>query len=93
MADELTGLIAAATSSNVGSALLAARDDLIGNHGGASNNGALDKLTVGSPASALTKIRAALSQLLAAETRGAGDLSQLRTLLRLAAEAIAAQRG
>lgn len=89
VADDLTARIAAATSSGVGSALLAARDKLVGNHGAASNNGALDKLTVGSPASALTKIRAAMSQLLVAETRGAGDLSQLTTLLRLAAEAIA----
>lgn len=92
VAHELTARIAAATNSGVGSALLAAREELVGNHGDAANNGALDKLTVGSPASALTKIRAAMSQLLVAETRGAGDLSQLTTLLRLAAEAIAAQR-
>lgn len=90
-ADDLATLIAAATSPGARSALQAALDDLIGNNDGAGTNGALDKLD-DDPAGAITKLRAALSDLLEAEARGAGDLSQLERLLGLTAEAIAAEQ-
>jgi hypothetical protein len=90
VASELTALIDSATNAGVKSALTAARDELLGNHGGTPpTNGALDKLEADDPVGAITKLRAAISQLLLAESRGAGDLSALKDLLGLAAEAIA----
>lgn len=89
VADQLTTRIAAATSSSVRSALTAARDELIGNHNGAATDGADDQLAAGDPVSALTKLRAALSKLMLAQTAGAGDLGQLKDLLGLSAQAIA----
>jgi hypothetical protein len=88
--DDVDALIAGATSAGVRSALQAARDNLVGNNGGTSTNGALDKLD-DDPAGAITKLRAALSNLLTAEARGAGDLSDLKRLLGLTAEAIATE--
>src|SRR6266511_2995272 len=82
VADELTQLIAAASDPAVASALRAARDELIGNLGGRPpTNGALDKLDANDPVGAITKLRAALSDLITAEARGAGDLSALKDLL------------
>ncbi|MDP3157765.1 MAG: hypothetical protein Q8N23_34160 [Archangium sp.] len=89
VADQLTARIATATSASVRSTLEAGRDELIGNHNGASSNGADDKLAAGDPVSALTKLRTAVSKLLIAEAAGAGDLGQLKDLLGLSAEAIA----
>jgi hypothetical protein len=89
VADTLTQLIQSATSPTVASALGAARDELIGNHAGTPpTNGATDKLDAGDPVAAITKLRAAISDLLTAESRGAGNLSSLKDLLGLVAEGI-----
>lgn len=88
--DELSDLINGATDPGVADALRHARDELIGNHGGTPpTNGALDKLDVDDPVGAITKIRAAISYLEQAESLGAGDLSAMKGLLGLVAEAIA----
>jgi hypothetical protein len=89
VADRLTTLIGQAASPDIAAALLAARDELIGNNGGASTNGALDKLDANDPVSAITKLRAAIGYLALAESRGAGDLSGLKDLLGLVAQGIA----
>ena len=90
VADTLTQLIQSATSPSVASALRAARDELIGNHGGTPpTNGATDKLDANDPSAAITKLKAAISDLLTAESRGAGDLTSLKDLLGLVAEGIA----
>jgi hypothetical protein len=90
VADELTALIDAATDPRVKAALSSARDELIGNLGGTPpTNGAIDKLEDDDPVGAITKIRAAISYLQTAESRGAGDLSSLKDLLGLVAEGIA----
>lgn len=82
-------LIAGTTSSGVRSALQAARSELVGNRDGTPTNGAVDKLEEGAPAAAITKLRAAISDLLTAEAQGGGDLSLLEDLLGRTAEAIA----
>ena len=90
VAARLTVLIDAATDDDVEAALRAARDDLVGNHGGTPpTNGAQDKLEENDPAGAITKLRAAISNLEAAEANGGGDLSALKDLVGLIAEAIA----
>ena len=52
-------------------------------------NGATDKLDAKDPVAAITKLRAAISDLLTAESRGAGNLGSLKDLLGLVAEGIA----
>lgn len=90
VADELTQLAGQATDARVAAALLAARDELIGNNSGhPPTNGALDKLDANDPAGAITKLQAAIQFLIIAESRGAGDLSALKDLLGLVAEGIA----
>ena len=90
VADTLTELIAATTDTGIAAALRAARDELIGNHGGTPpTNGALDKLEADDPVAAITKLKAAIAKLVTAESRGAGDLSALKDLLGLVAEGIA----
>lgn len=90
VADELTTLIEAASDTRIASALRAARDELIGNVGGdPPTNGALDKLEEDDPVGAITKLRAAISDLITAESSGADDLSPLKDLLGLVAEGIA----
>jgi hypothetical protein len=90
VADTLTQLIQSATSPRVASALRDARDELIGNHGGTPpTNGATDKLNANDPTAAITKLQAAISDLVRAESRGAGDLSSMKDLLGLVAEGIA----
>src|SRR5204863_1763192 len=90
VADRLTQLIQSATNTHVASALRAARDELIGNLGGTPpTNGATDKLDADDPSAAITKLRAAISDLLTAESRGAGDLSPMKDLLGLVAEGVA----
>jgi hypothetical protein len=80
------------TSSTTSSPLVAARDELIGNHAGQPpTNGALDKLRAGDPVGAITKLQATLEYLVVAEDAGAGDLSALKDLLGLVAEAIATE--
>jgi hypothetical protein len=90
VADTLTQLIQSAPSTLVASALRAARDELIGNHAGTPpTNGATDKLDADDPAAAITKLKAAIADLLTAESRGAGNLTSLKDLLGLVAEGIA----
>ncbi|HEX6852711.1 MAG TPA: hypothetical protein VF139_15045 [Candidatus Polarisedimenticolaceae bacterium] len=90
VADRLTALIASTTDPEVAAALRAARDELIGNHGGKPpTNGATDKLDADDPSGAIVKLKAALEDLLAAEALGGGDLSALEDLLGLVAEGIA----
>jgi hypothetical protein len=90
VADQLTQLIQSATNPSVASALRAARDELIGNHGGTPpTNGATDKLDADDPLAAITKLGAAISDLITAESRGAGNLSSMKDLLGLVAEGIA----
>lgn len=88
VANELTVRITAATNPDVRAALAAARDDLIGNNDGTGSNGALHRLAASSATSALVKLRAATAHLALAESRGAGDLWRLKTLLARAAEGI-----
>ena len=62
----------------------------MGNHGGKPpTNGALDKLQANDPSGAITKISAAIGDLITAQSRGAGDLSSLDDFLGLVAESIA----
>jgi hypothetical protein len=90
VADRLTELIAATTDAGVAAALRAARDELIGNHAGTPpTNGAVDKLEADDPVGAITKLKAAMSDIVTAESSGAGDLSALKDLLGLVAEGIA----
>jgi hypothetical protein len=90
LADQLTQLIAATTDPGVASALRAARDELIGNHTGKPpTNGALDKLEDDDPVGAITKLKAAIANLVTAEARGAGDLTALKDTIGLVAEGIA----
>jgi hypothetical protein len=90
VSDDLTRLINQTTDTRVASALRAARDDLIGNHGGTPpTNGATDKLDANDPVGAITKLKAAISDLITAESRGSGDLSASKDLLGLVAEGIA----
>jgi hypothetical protein len=89
-AQTLTQLIASTTNPQVARALRKARDELIGNHGGQPpTNGALDKLDANDPGGAITKLQAALSDLIDAESYGAGDLTTLKDLIGLIAEGIA----
>ncbi|MFL6018241.1 MAG: hypothetical protein ACJ74V_11965 [Gaiellaceae bacterium] len=88
-ADTLTQLIQAA-SPTVASALRAARDELIGNHGGTPpTNGATDKLDANDPSGAITKLRASISDLITAESRGAANRTSVKDLLGLVAQGIA----
>ena len=90
LAEQLTQLIAATTDPRVASALGAARDELIGNHTGKPpTNGALDKLEDDDPVDAITKLKAAIANLVTAEARGAGDLTALKDMIGLVAEGIA----
>jgi|GEM_PF-2197621 len=90
VANELTARIALATDPKVTSALRSARDELIGNHAGQPpTNGAVDKLDVNDPVGAITKLRAAVSFLLQAQSLGSGDLTPLCDLLGLVGEGIA----
>jgi hypothetical protein len=90
VADDLTQLIQSATSTSIASALRAARDELVGNLGGTPpTNGAIDKLDANDPSTAITKLRAAISGLVTAESRGAGNLTAMKDLLGLVAEGIA----
>jgi hypothetical protein len=83
-------LLSTATDPKVVAALLSARDELTGNHGGTPpTNGALDLLDADDPVGAITKLSAALAFLMTAESSGAGDLTALTDLLGLAAEGIA----
>jgi len=90
VADQLTQLIGTAANADIAAALQAARDNLIGNHGGQPpTNGALDKLNANDPVSAITKLQSAISFLDLAESSGAGDLTALKDMLGLIAQGIA----
>jgi hypothetical protein len=90
VADELRELIEQATDPSVAAALMAALDELVGNHGGQPpTNGALDKLLANDPVGTVTKLRAVMANLILAETRGAGDLTSMKDLLGLVAEGVA----
>jgi M6 family metalloprotease-like protein len=90
VADELQTRIDSATNGHVAAALRSALYALLGNHAiTPPTNGALDKLEENDSVSAITKIRAAISNIITAESRGAGDLSHLKDLLGLVAEGIA----
>jgi len=90
VADRLTELIAAAPNSSIAAALRAARDELIGNLGGnPPANGAVDRLEADDPLAAITKLRTSLTKLIAAESAGAGNLTELKDLVGLVAEGIA----
>jgi hypothetical protein len=83
-------LLSTATDPRVVAALVNARNQLVGNHGGTPpTNGALDLLDANDPVGAITKLSAALAYLMTAESTGAGDLRALTELLGLAAEGIA----
>ena len=87
---QINALLSTATDAKVVAALLNARDELTGNHGGTPpTNGALDLLDADDPVGAITKLSAALAFLMTAESSGAGDLRRLADLLGLAAEGIA----
>lgn len=90
IADELRDLIAHATDPDVAAALMAALDNLVGNHGGhPPTNGALDKLLANDLVATVTKLRAVIASLILAESRGAGDLTSMKDLLGLIAEGVA----
>jgi hypothetical protein len=87
---QIDALLSTATDPRVVAALLDARNQLTGNHGGTPpTNGALDLLDAHDPVGAITKLSAALAFLMTAESSGAGDLRALTDLLGLAAEGIA----
>ncbi len=87
---QIDARLSSATDPKVVAALLNAREELVGNHGGTPpTNGALDLLDVNDPAGAITKLSASLRFLMTAESYGAGDLRALTDLLGLAAEGIA----
>lgn len=87
---QIDAVLSTATDPRVVAALLDARDQLTGNHGGTPpTNGALDLLGAHDPVGAITKLSAALAFLMTAESSGAGDLRALTDLLGLAAEGIA----
>ena len=87
---QIDALLSTSTDPRVVAALLNARDELTGNHGGTPpTNGALDLLDADDPAGAITKLSASLAFLVTAQSSGAGDLSALAGLLSLAAEGIA----
>jgi M6 family metalloprotease-like protein len=78
VADQVTTMIAGATTTTTQrTALLAARDELIGNINGASESGALDALAAGDEVAAVTKLGSATSYLLTARSRGVDDTVQL----------------
>ena len=87
--DDIDQRLATATNQRVIRALRDARDNLAGQNNGAANNGALDALELDDFVAAIGKIGAAIEALQRAETAGAGDLSNLKYLLGLAAESIA----
>ena len=90
LAERLTVLISGATNPLVSTALRSARDELIGNRGGQPpTNGAADKLASGEPSAAITKLRSAIGFMITAEARGGPDLSQMKGVAGLVAEAIA----
>ena len=87
---QIDAVLSTATDPKVVTALLNARNELTGNHGGTPpTNGALDLLDANDPVGAITKVSAALAFLMTAEPSGAGDLRALTDLLGLAAEGIA----
>lgn len=88
--DQLNTMIDQEPDAWIVAALRAARNQLTGNHGSTPpTNGALDKLWDEDPLSAITKIQAAIGDLLTAETHGAGNLQPLKDLLGLVAQGIA----
>jgi hypothetical protein len=90
VADRLTELISATTDAGLAGTLRAARDELIGNHAGTPpTNGAVDKLEADDPVGAITKLKAGIARLVAAESLGAGNLTALKDLLGIVAEGIA----
>ena len=90
LAEQLNGLITAATNARIKAALIAVRDDLIGNKTGQPpTNGALDKLTAKDPSAAIVKLTAAIGHLSYAESIGAGNQSAMKDLIGMVAEAIA----
>lgn len=76
VADQLTTMLADATTTQRTS-LLAARDELIGNNNGASTSGALDALDAGDEVAAVTKFGSATSYLLTARSRGVDTTVQM----------------
>lgn len=90
VADDLTGMIQSTTNPGVAAALRSARDELIGNRGTTPpKNGATDRLDANDPSAAIVKLKAAIGDLIKAESLGAGDLSAMKDLLGLVAEGIA----
>ena len=81
LAEQLNRLITTATNARVKAALIAVRDDLIGNKTGQPTNGAFDKLTAKDPSAAIVKLTAAIGHLVYAESIGAGDLSAMKDLI------------
>ena len=90
IADELRLRIVQAPNAAVAGALQNALDELVGNHDGQPpTNGALDKLLANDPGGTITKLRAVMTYLIAAESSGAGDLTAMKDLLGLIAEGTA----
>ncbi|MBE0608786.1 MAG: PKD domain-containing protein [Dehalococcoidia bacterium] len=80
----LEGLLESETDPQVLQALAQALDELEGNNGGASANGAVDGLAAGDLVAALGKIEDAVALLNEADAAG-GDTADLRLMLALAA--------
>lgn len=89
VADELSKLMDESVTDCVLNALLSARNELIGNLGGAATNGAIDKLNEDDPVSAITKLRAAIGKLMEAESCGAVEVGYFNDLLGSVAGSIA----
>lgn len=79
VAEQLTTLLAGASTAQQ-SSLVDARDELIGNHNGASTSGALDALDDGDEVAAATKLGSATSYLLTAMSRGVDTTDQLEII-------------
>ena len=89
VADILADEVDSANDPAVAAALQRAIDWLIGNNGGAADNGALDALDAEDPESAVTHLVAAIDAIEEAEAAGGTDLTAVKDLLGLAAESLA----
>ena len=87
--DRIDQLLKGATDPDLVKALRSARDALDGSKNGVGINGAIDKLQAGDLEAALVKMKDAVAALEQAEAGGAGDLTDLKRLLGMAAWSVA----
>lgn len=86
---KIDALIGATTNPAILKELRAARAALDGNNTGTPSNGALDHLASDDLIAAMGNLKAVVQALQRAEAAGAGNLSKLKTLLTISADAMA----